>query len=247
VAVRATALVAWLAVVGCLPRERINSACRWTDEAGPLAPSGAPARRAHLVEDVRVAKDLGIRYADTTAGRMNTPAWRTAQTSCTERLLAEIVRVHQVSSAELTAAAGVRELWVDLLAVLLPVGILFAAASRVVTTRVVTQYDRNGRGVAAVVCAVLTPLGGGMAVVLAQMWGVVVEQLRLRDEHISYRAFDLPASRHGWLLWVIAMVLFAAIGAMELHRQGTPTGRRSAFKDPTLLKIARQRGKSPTR
>jgi hypothetical protein len=40
-----------------------------------------------------------------------------------------------------------------------------------------------------------------VAVTLAQIWSACVEQLRLRDDHISYRAFELPASRHGWVLW----------------------------------------------
>ena len=77
-------------------------------------------------------------------------------------------------------------------------------------------------GVAASVLAMLSPLAAGAAVALTQMWGVTVEQLRLRDEHISYRGFELPASRHGWLLWGIAMALFAGIRVMELRRKRAP-------------------------
>lgn len=70
-------IVVVLAMTGCLPRERINGDCRWTDVA-PM-PSADPARRAHLTADVRVAKDLGIRYADASGGRMNTHAWQRAR------------------------------------------------------------------------------------------------------------------------------------------------------------------------
>ena len=72
-------LCRWVAAIlcgcagGCLPQGRINAVCRWTDDAATLAPPGNPSRRTHLIEDVRVAKDLGIRYADATAGRFNTP------------------------------------------------------------------------------------------------------------------------------------------------------------------------------
>jgi hypothetical protein len=185
------------------------------DEA-VLAPLDDPARRTHLIEDVRIAKDLGICYADASEGRMNTPAWRRAQVSCTERSITEIKRRHHVSGAEVIAAAGARELWTDLLAVFLPLAALFLVISRVVVARLVAEYDREDRGVAVAVLAALAPLAAGAAVALAQIWGVFVEQLRLRGDHISYRAFELPASRHGWLLWGVAMALFAAVGVAEL-------------------------------
>lgn len=215
----AIVIVASLAVVGCLPRERINAACRWTSDTATLPPDATSARRAHLLEDVRVAKDLGIRYADASAGRMNTPAWRQAVTSCTERSFATISRLHGVSRAEITAAGGDRELWIDLLAVFLPMAVLFVAASRAVATRVAVEYDPDDRGIAAVVLATIAPLAAALAVALTQIWGTMVEQLRLRNGHVSYRTFELPASRHGWLLWGVALAVFAAIGTRELLRR----------------------------
>lgn len=207
-----------LASVGCLPRERINADCQWTLDAA-LTAADERTRSAHLLEDVRVARELGIRYADVSAGRMNRPEWRRALEWCTERSLTEIEGAHGASRAELTRVGSTRELWIDLLAVMLPVALLFAAVSRVIVARVFTDYGRDDRRVAAVVMAILTPLAGGVAVAVAQMWGVVVEQLRLRDDHISYRAVDLPADRHGWLLWAIAIALFAGIGTLELLRE----------------------------
>lgn len=214
----ALVLLASLASVGCLPRERINADCQWTSDAALTLPDDRN-RRAHLREDVRVAKELGIRYADVSAGRMNRPEWSRALTWCTERSLAEIERVHGVSRAELTRVGASRELWIDLLVVMLPVAVLYAAVSRAIVARAFSDYGRDDRRMAAVVIALLTPIAGGVAVALAQMWGVVVEQLRMRNDHISYRAFDLPASRHGWLLWAIAIALFAGIGTLELLRE----------------------------
>jgi hypothetical protein len=69
------------------------------------------------------------------------------------------------------------------------------------------------------------------AVVLAQISGVLIEQLRLRNEHISFRAFELPASRHGWRFWAIATALFAGIAALELLREVAPAGRRNRARD----------------
>ena len=218
--------VACLCVVGCLPQARTNAACRWTDDAATPAPPGDASRRAHLMEDVRVAKDLGIRYADASAGRMDTPAWHRAQAWCTERSFAEIMSRHRVSRAEITALAGDRELWIDLLAVFLPMAVLFLAASRIIVARIAGGYDRQDRGLAALVLVVVAPVAAGAAVALAQIWGVIVEQLRLRGDHISYRAFELPASRHGWAVWGAAMALLAGVIVAERRKRAAPGPRR---------------------
>jgi hypothetical protein len=156
---------------------------------------------------------------------MNSPAWRSAQVACTGRSMAEFERRHHASDAEVAAATGARELWIDLLAVLFPVTVLFLAASRFIVARLVAEYEREDRAVAAVLLAVLAPLGAGAAVALAQSWGMLVEELRLRSDHISSRAFELPANRHGWLLWGVAMAFFVAVGGVELLRKRDTTHR----------------------
>ena len=226
VVARAFALVLTLAAAGCLPRARINAECRWARDAA-LPPSGDPARRTHLVQDVRVAEDLGIRYADASAGRMNTPAWHRAQTWCTARSLAAIEQLHHVSDIELAALRGARDVWFDLLVVGLPVAVMFAAASRAIAARVVDGYEREDRVAAAGVLVVVAPVAAGLGVGLAQIWGGIVEQWRLRSDHISYRAFELPESRHGWSLWTIALLLFSGICVMELLRRRESPARRN--------------------
>lgn len=212
----------------------MNAACRWTDNLTTLAPSGDPARRAHLLEDARISKELAIRYADKVAGRLNTPTWHSAETRCIEQSLTEIAQRHHVSRAEITAVASARELWIDLLAVFLPVAVLFAAASYRIAARVVAGYDREDHGLAAAMLIVLAPIAAGVALGVAQIWGVSVEQLRVRDEHISYRAFELPASRHGWLLWVVAIAVFVTVSAVPFFGKETDhqTGPVSARKKP---------------
>lgn len=222
-------LVASLALAACLPRERINADCRWVLDTATFPPDATLARRAHVREDVRVAKDLGIRYADVSAGRMNTAAWRQAVTSCTERSFATIIRLHGVSRAEITAAGNDRQFWIDLLAVFLPMAVLFVAASRAVVTLVVVEYNPDDRRIAGVVLAAIAPLAAALGLALTQMWGTLIEQLRLRNGHVSYRTFELPASRHGWLLWGMAVAIFAAITIMELlrPREHSPRQRRA--------------------
>jgi hypothetical protein len=212
-----------LCTVGCLPRARLNAACRWTADEAVLRPPGDPGRRTHLIEDVRVAEDLGIRYGDVIGGRVNSEANLHARAWCTAVSLEAIMRRHRVSRAEITAVTGARELWIDLLAVFLPMTALFLIVSRWLAERVIAGYDLEDRWLALAVLVVLTPVAAGLALGLTQMWGWLVEVLRIRNEHLSYRAFQLPASRHGWLLWEVAMGLFAVVVATVLLRSGKAT------------------------
>jgi len=215
--------------IACLPPQRLNSSCRWENDTVTLAAGDAGARRAHLVEDVRVAEEAGIRYADSVAGGMVTERYLRLRDSCTEASILEVLRRHGASRAEVAAVTGARDLWVDLLAVFVPMTALFLAASWVVIGRILAGYDSEDRWLAAAVLAALTPIAAGVGMAATQLWSWLVEMARFRNAHISYRAARLPvsAAQHGWLLWVAAMVLFAAvaIAVMALRRDVKPRRR----------------------
>ncbi|HEX6535692.1 MAG TPA: hypothetical protein VF041_13935 [Gemmatimonadaceae bacterium] len=176
-----------------------------------------------------MAEELGIRHGDAILGHVNTDTGRRAREWCTEISMQEIMHRHNVSRAELASLTGVRVLWVDLLAVFLPMGAVFLVVSRRVIERVVAGYDPEDRWLALAVLIILMPVAAGLALGVTQMWGWLVEVLRVRDEHISYRAFELPASRHGWLVWGAAMALFAVVAVTVLlrKREITQPGRRA--------------------
>lgn len=223
---------ACVVAAACLPRARVNAACRWTGDPTALAPPGAAARRAHLVEDVRIAEDLGIRYADATVGRPppSIASWGSARRACVEASLAEVARGHHVGRDEAAAVTGAREPWVDLLAVFAPMAFALVFAGRAVVGRLVAGYPTGERAGAAAILTLWAPLVAALALAVAQVWGVMVEMMRLGNGHISSRAFSLPASRHGWLVWGAAVALFAAVAAACLAR--TPGATR--WRRPTL-------------
>jgi hypothetical protein len=226
-----------LLTIGCMPEERLNNSCRWTDVVMVLPSSGDPARRTHLVEDVRVAQWLGIRHGDVVVGRIYNDEHRRARAQCTEAMLSEIQRRHGVSSAELVAVTGAREWWIDLVAVFLPMAALFLVLSRATVRHVLAGYDATDRAFAIGVLAVIWPLAAGFGVGFTHMWAWLVETMRLRDNHISYRVGYLPVGRHAWLIWGIAMGLFAVVAARVIARNDivSRTGPRTRrlFRVPT--------------
>jgi hypothetical protein len=45
---------------------------------------------------------------------------------------------------------------------------------------------------------------------------MMVEESRNRSDHVSFRAFLLPASRHPWLVLSVAATLFAVVAVRAL-------------------------------
>lgn len=199
-------------VAGCMPAERINRSCEWTGDVGG-------ADRAHLIEDVRVAQDLSIRYGDSVAGRIWNATNRSGRTRCTEASFEEIMRRHHVSRAELDGLVGARDLWLDFLTVMLPMALLFTAVSRLVIRNVASGYDADDRAILVGVLAVFTPIAAAIGVGLAQIWGIVVEEARLRSDHISYRAANTPMHEHKWLALAVGVAIFLGLATVEVRRR----------------------------
>ena len=178
------------------------------------------AFRTHLIEDVRIAQDLGIRLGDSIAGRIWNEANRSARQSCTDSSFAAIARMHGVSRQEITSLIGTRDHWLDILLVFMPMIVLLAAGNRMVARRLIASYDVEDRRVAGIILLVLAPVLAGIGLVLAQIWAVVVESLRLGSEHISYRAAEIPLYRHRWIAYGVAVSLGIGIVLVELGRTG---------------------------
>lgn len=211
--IRAAGFLVVSALIACLPAERINRSCEWKGDAGRHD-------RAHLVEDIRVAQDLGIRYGDSVGGRIWNEANSRARERCTEASFGVIMRQHNVSRADINALIGARDLWFDFLTVMLPTALLFAAASRQVVRHVAAGYDASDRPIMIAVLTALTPIAAAIGLGIGQIWGVVVEEARLRSDHISYRAANTPMYEYKWTVFALAAGIFLTFVASEVfHRR----------------------------
>jgi hypothetical protein len=209
------ALLVALSIAGCLPRDRLNGRCQWVADTAVLAPPGDHLRRSHLIEDIGVAQELGIRYADLVVGRnLDTPERQRAQDECTEASLQAIIHRHGVSRSELDALVGAREWWIDLLIVFLPMSVLFTLVSWRVVARITASHDSDDRWFVRASLLGLAPVMAALGLGATQRWEWFLEGFRVRNEHLSSRVAYLPAGRHGWATWCIAMGVFAVIGVM---------------------------------
>src|SRR5262249_26231332 len=108
-----------------------------------------------------------------------------------------------------------RPLAYDVAIVFLPMALLFATLSNVAVRRIYRRFapdERAARAVTLIVASVVLTTAGYLA---GSLWSFFAEEeIRLRSQHLSYSAFELPWSRHPipvaaaglGIFWLIALV-----------------------------------------
>ena len=185
-----------LAVAGCGVPAGMNNDCEWP--AGP--------RPRTLVEDVRTAEELAMRYAD--ARYDSKAAHGRLRSECEAKLFDLLSNAHGVSATEVSAAR-------EQLArnsfdppVHLPL-IVFYLAAILWTTRKIRDRFTSDERMAIAVTSVFVGLGIGLIViVLGHLWDGTVEMLRVGNTHMSYRVGRLGFREHTAKVFAGTLVLF---------------------------------------
>jgi hypothetical protein len=202
----------------CLPRHRLNSACSWTGDPSLALDLRRAADRNHLIEDVEVAEELGVRYGDAFKKRDGTVEEGRRRTDCTAALLANVAAIHGLPQKDVIETRGRRPARVDA-AGLAVFALLYGVAS-VRLVRALFGRIRVADAVAAFAAIALASVMTGAAGVLSlNMFGVAVDVIRWGDLHGSYRASrGLPWSRHWIDVFVAFAIVFWVIGLIEIAR-----------------------------
>jgi hypothetical protein len=222
---RGLALAAAVAVVlaACAPRSRLNADCRWSgDTSTPLDLTRAADRR-ELTDDVALAEDLAIRFADRTRGLRSghyasLDVYNDTREQCFATLVADIGHQHGVEPDALLALRGRRPLAVDI-AVGLSFAVLYLLLSALLAERLVKRFPADELApsvVASGLVAVVTAVGAMLAM---PVWAGAIEVVRLDNVHLSYRAFQLPWSEHRLAVFLAGLLLFLAVAGARYRRE----------------------------
>jgi hypothetical protein len=207
-------------LTACLPSDRLNSTCTWVNDPPLKLDLRDSAHRKHLEMDVRLAEDLGIRYGDAVGPRVASEENLGPRRECTEALLAKVIDLHGVGHADVMRATGARDMGTDVLTIFVPMLLLFGFAADRISRRVDRAFEPDEQWMKLLALVVLAPVVAGFAAVAADLWAWLVEMTRLRNGHISYRAFRLPTSQHRLTIWTIGMLVFGCVAAArELRRR----------------------------
>ena len=212
---RAIASLLFLLVcsAGCVGRERLNEDCAWThDSEGPLDAQESAGQR-HLIEDVTVAEEIAIRYADVRKGRRSGhfeggTAYVSAREQCLAALFAKIAVAHQVGAPQVRAQVG-RRIW----SLDVAIGLAFAALYTFVASRIaggIVGAFQPGKwtliSLAAVLMASVAVSAAG--ILSGELWSGLAESIRVGTTHMSYRAERLPWRHHRVVLFLAGILIF---------------------------------------
>ena len=108
-------------------------------------------------------------------------------------------------------------------------GILAIVVMDFITRRVCRSFEPDDRTIALVSLVVLTPVVALLLLGVANFWSFAAEGYRLRDGHVSNRAFLIPVVTHGWIAYGTVLALCAAAAATRFRRTPLSGGRRPMF------------------
>lgn len=196
-------VLASLTFYGCSRREGLNFDCQWVPDSAVRVDLRDRSQVRHLVDDLRTAEELAMRYGDRKAGWRQVEVLgivtrhgglkdrelgRRSRQECAATLLPLIASTHGVTVADLE---GVRPQLADRgfdLPVTIPIALVFAYALARFTRWIGSRFGSDewmAWGVATLFGSIAIP-----AVVLAigGAWAGTVEIVRLGNEHIGQRA-----------------------------------------------------------
>lgn len=201
-------LVGTVMWAGCIDSSRVNRECRWTDVSNASLNLDRAADREHLRQDAQVAWEVGQRFADVRYRTQPEPA-RPLLEACRAAMWDSIIVRHHVLRDDVARAARARLWWADTITVFLPMTLLTAIVTLLIT-RETDRLAMHGRmrnvvsaGVVGIVALIMTGL--------IQIWAMSVESWRLRNEHIAGRGFVVPSVAHPVIAFIVVCAIVAAV------------------------------------
>jgi hypothetical protein len=223
---RLTLVVAllWAGAIGCIDRARVNSRCEWSQETPGVLLLSDSQHEQHLVEDIELATELAVRYADSLhkerfgyEGHGGYVEGGRARDRCMASLLSEIAKRHEIplDVVNKVRARGDRPVVWDAMVILL-FGVIYASISAVIAQSISRRFPAD-EGWPALAAPAIGSLGiGALGLLLFQWWAMTLEMIRVGNDHLSgYRASWNPWTEHFIALYMAGVIIFLVIASVR--------------------------------
>lgn len=208
-----------------------NTECRWPDEAPRLLDLRSGPDSRHLMQDVELAEELSVRFADALSEGPGPVKQRLRLERCFDPLIANIMARHGVSHADVLAAQGrIGQRGLNLV-VNVPVIAFFAIATFVVLSRIRRRFPDEPFA-SAVASALAAVAVAGLTTGFGRVWQMLSEAIRIGNGHLGgTRGLRLPWVQHSFEYFLVALAGFLIIAGCALRwarhapAQGEPQDR----------------------
>jgi hypothetical protein len=231
-------IVLIMCVSGCLPRQRFNKNCEWTQDPPRELDVHDSRDQQHLVQDAQLAEELATRYSDFKHKQLSGYEGHggylqqgQVTRGCMEKMFSEIERTHGVTHQQIFEARKYRDWRFDSL-VLVSFVVMYLFLSTWVCRllgRLFGQHGARFRVVGVVVSSVVASLVG---LELLGLWAMTAEAIRVGNDHLgASRAarspwFDPWAHQFGEL-FIGGILLFGVIAWIRHPARGGEVPRRT--------------------
>jgi hypothetical protein len=231
-------VLAVVAMVGCTRREGMNFECTWPSDPTFAVDLGGPGALRHLLDDIQLAEELGIRYGDQNSGRrvavvfgiavrlggpVNVTLGRQLRETCTSSLFKTVAETHSISTEDIgRMRTRLSERGANL-PVTVPMTLLYLWLSLYAIRRIRDRFEID-EALPVAVAVLLASIAVTAAVIMAaQLWGAGVEIVRVGNEHLSYRAGRRSWPRRAEVLPILALGVtsFSIMAAAQCYASPT--------------------------
>lgn len=217
----------------CLPRERLNSNCEWSEPGAQPLDLQIAAHRQHLSEDVDTAIEIAVRSADAEHGRRagfptngGSVDFGRLREKCLEKLFATAAQFHGTPAE--VRSIPVRRDWRFVAVTAISFIAFYCLASAMLCRKLAARFSEDGRRptlVAFAMASIATSLAG---VHLSVQWFVTAEAIQIGSDHLSWLRIVRPTPQllvamffaGVALFWLVAMRQFARVTRNKIHPFG---------------------------
>ena len=195
--------LAALCVCACSRRAGLNFDCKWVPESALRVDLRNESHVQHLLDDIRVAEELGMRYGDRMAGYRLVETFgivsrhggvkdrdlgRRSRQQCIATAFGAIASTHEIAVADVERVRSrLAERGLDL-AVTIPVALVLVCAVTGFMRWIRNRFETDewaGWLFATLFASLIIP---AVVVAIGGAWTAVVEIVRLGNEHVGERA-----------------------------------------------------------
>ena len=218
---RASIVLAICVLSGCA-RAPVNTNCEWHSEESLLLDLNSRATTRHLVEDVQLAEELAIRFADSEHKRLAGYSGHGGLiengrviSKCRATLFGTIATTHQVSMEQLLALRTARPRVFDV-AVFLSFAVLYVLVVWAVVPVVLRRFWLDGQWPTMAALLFVSAFAAATGLQLGELWAVMMEMVRLGNDHLGRRGLGIPWGQRRAAIFGVGVGLFWIVVIMRI-------------------------------